>query len=453
MDAEAAILAIRQRTFDGLCERIHQHLQADNLAGEAAKELKSQLNATANELLNLIDERIRATLEVDVIELLVDASETVRTQQQNLALELSQVHEPTAERAEDPQLFHSTMREVMANTGYMREPRVPTFNGKPEMWPTFRDLFLSEVEQRYPDDITKLIYLQQYCTDEAKQALGQWPPTSANYKLAWNTLCARFNDERAIKQSAANIITTLPRIHKETREGLRLLIDTTNNALRQLEAAGCPVGSWDELVISKWMTCLPAVTYRKWKRHLRGRANITYNELCEFVEVEARTCDEIERRGKEMQTNDDQSATSSQQGNDAPAPRTNRDNYRSRSWRRNRPERKFGQSEVKYEVVTPKSETTVLGTEQMNESSSTTSENRCVICQMQHPFWKCEPFREMSAAQRKSEVEKRRLCFQCLGQHLSRDCKSTYNCKRCQRPHSTLLCTENRPAQTSNNPK
>lgn len=470
MNAEITILAIRQRSFEELCDDITKQLEEGLHGSGTATELKAQLNHSSSELLQVIDGHIRSTRVLDTRETLALLSETVRKRQRELALAITKKCEmPNGERPEES-LMNSTMRDVIAATGYMREPKVPKFNGSSESWPTFRDLFLSEVHHRYPDDVTKLVYLQQFCVGSAKQTLGQWPPTGVNYKLAWDTLCTRYEDERAIKQAAANIITTLQPARGETSEDLRKLIDTTNNALRQLSAAGCPTGQWDELVISKWMECLPSSTYRKWKRHLRGRGETTYKELCDFVEVEARTCEEIERReqgGKSQGSGQRRDDRRNERRDDNRGERRNVDHrQRKREPRRDRRDerRSNGSSNQQRQESTSnqprdrrrnyspsfkKERDTKYEQDSKSERQPAVGnpfkrEQKCVICNGSHPPWVCEQFRRMSRQQRKEEVIKRKLCDRCLKEHRIGECKSKFICRNCQKPHSSLLCDTNR---------
>lgn len=451
MDAEITILAIRQRSFDELCEDIEKQLE-EGLQGErVGEELKGQLSNGARELLALVDDQIRTTQNADTRQMLAETSEVVRRIQRTLALKITKACGTDNPPRDDEPLMNSTMREVIAATGYMREPKVAKFDGSAESWPTFRDLFISEVHQRYPDDVTKLVYLQQLCVGGAKQTLGQWQPTAANYKLAWDTLCARYEDERAIKQAAAHILTTLTPVRRENRDGLRKLIDTTNNALRQLEAAGCPTSQWDELVISKWMECLPDATYRKWKRHLRGRSDVTYRELCEFVEVEARTCDEIERREKDANHHGD---------NHRDQRKTNRERHESRTNRYNerRNDRNYGLRNDRRVENKPDWRNNKPSTRQSTDhrSTNTTSSqdnNLCPICNNKHWPWMCERFRKMTLQERKDEVNKKKLCNRCLKDHHGGECKSNFVCRKCGQPHSSLLCKERRPNDAVHKPQ
>ena len=68
----------------------------------------------------------------------------------------------------------------------------------------------------------------------------------------------------------------------------------------------------------------------------------------------------------------------------------------------------------------------------------------CVICTSgRHPLYACPRFKAMSRDDRLSTLKKNDLCLNCLGSgHFVKQCKSSYRCRKCQRPHHTLLHIE-----------
>ena len=64
----------------------------------------------------------------------------------------------------------------------------------------------------------------------------------------------------------------------------------------------------------------------------------------------------------------------------------------------------------------------------------------CVVCKEKHPLYACAKFKELDHENMLPTVRSNRLCINCLYPgHLSKDCRSTHRCKRCQKPHHTLL--------------
>ena len=79
--------------------------------------------------------------------------------------------------------------------------------------------------------------------------------------------------------------------------------------------------------------------------------------------------------------------------------------------------------------------------------------NYCILCkQDKHPLYICSQFKSMNHNQRVSIIKSNNLCMNCLGtNHFVRECKSNHKCKRCQRPHHTLL-HEDSPKDTPSAP-
>lgn len=70
--------------------------------------------------------------------------------------------------------------------------------------------------------------------------------------------------------------------------------------------------------------------------------------------------------------------------------------------------------------------------------------SNCVICLSErHPLYACPKFKAMSHEDRRSTLKKNNLCLNCLGSgHFVKQCKSSHRCRKCQRPHHTLLHVE-----------
>ena len=65
---------------------------------------------------------------------------------------------------------------------------------------------------------------------------------------------------------------------------------------------------------------------------------------------------------------------------------------------------------------------------------------KCIVCSLDHPLWKCTDFHTKPVSDKWDIVKRERLCFNCLSKgHASKDCKSSYKCKHCNKLHHTLL--------------
>ena len=81
------------------------------------------------------------------------------------------------------------------------------------------------------------------------------------------------------------------------------------------------------------------------------------------------------------------------------------------------------------------------------------SAHQCIVCKDKHPLYVCAKFKTLSHDQKLSTIREHRLCWNCFGgNHLTKNCKSNYRCKRCQKPHHTLLhneVAENQPSSAT----
>jgi len=73
--------------------------------------------------------------------------------------------------------------------------------------------------------------------------------------------------------------------------------------------------------------------------------------------------------------------------------------------------------------------------------------SKCVACKTdKHPLYACVKFKSLSYDQKLLLLQENHLCMNCLGpEHFVKQCKSIHRCKKCQKPHHTLLHTESPP--------
>ena len=73
-------------------------------------------------------------------------------------------------------------------------------------------------------------------------------------------------------------------------------------------------------------------------------------------------------------------------------------------------------------------------------SRQNTTTRRCPLCDKSHDLNDCDSFKKKSVAERRTVLMEKSLCFGCYGRnHVSKDCKKKRECKKCKKPHPTLL--------------
>ena len=77
--------------------------------------------------------------------------------------------------------------------------------------------------------------------------------------------------------------------------------------------------------------------------------------------------------------------------------------------------------------------------------------SQCVLCQpAKHTLYACPRFKQMSHGEMIDTLKSHNLCMNCLApNHFVRQCKSVQRCKRCQRPHHTLLHVDASPVSSA----
>ena len=73
-------------------------------------------------------------------------------------------------------------------------------------------------------------------------------------------------------------------------------------------------------------------------------------------------------------------------------------------------------------------------------SCQNTTARRCPLCDKPHDLNDCESFKKKSKAERRMVLMEKSLCIGCYGRnHVSENCKKKRECKKCKKPHPTLL--------------
>ncbi|GFS72039.1 DUF1758 domain-containing protein [Trichonephila clavipes] len=72
------------------------------------------------------------------------------------------------------------------------------------------------------------------------------------------------------------------------------------------------------------------------------------------------------------------------------------------------------------------------------------AQSQCPLCNAEHTLSRCDTFLKLSVQGRSDFVKTNNVCFNCLTQfHSVKTCKSKFRCKKCKKPHHSLLHFEN----------
>ena len=272
------------------------------------------------------------------------------------------------------------------------------FNGDLTFW----DSFSSSIDANPAlSGIDKFNYLISLLESTAAEAIAGLTPTDANYEEAVATLKKRFGNPQLIINRHMEALLHVPSVssHHDIR-GLRKLHDSVESHIRGLKALRVPAQTYGGLLISVLVNKLPPELRLIVTREMTGEAWDLERLLRIFEQ-------EIDAR-----------------------------------------ERAFvptSQSNVRRPRVPTAS--TLLA----NSPGSNGNRVVCVYCEKDHVSSSCNTITDVAA--RKELLRKSGRCFVCLKRHhLSRDCRSNFNCKKCRGRHHVSICVRTTNRSGGKNP-
>lgn len=301
-------------------------------------------------------------------------------------------------------------------------PDVGTFNGDPEAWPPFRNLFLSEVHNRDMDDAKKLKLLKKACIDRAANTLGSWDLESDGYQAAWDRMLHVYNDDYHVVHGLLSRLFAMKRPERESFESMRLIVDTVNGAFRSLKTMSHHPALAEQIWVHIGKRALPTTALDAWEQH-RGQLGLRrLPTLAEWTSF----CDErsMTRRHFEDQTKwESKEASVGKPKGDSNKPNQDGDKTKADSnGSRFRPHDKNASRPG-------------ASSSKGNGSQAPGRPTACIMkdCTQNHNVWTCEKFRSLSLTDRMAVVRHHRLCNCCLlpGHYAYKCDRTDYSCTKC----------------------
>ena len=272
---------------------------------------------------------------------------------------------------------------------------IPKFSGQLQDWVTFKDTFLSLVGNNTTvPDIQKFHYLLAAISGDARKVIQHIPASEQGFRVAWEILVDRYENERLIINTHIDNIMKLPSCVTENTIQLRQIVDTTKCNLEALKAMNLHTETWDLMIIYILVHKLDNKTKREWELQIASKELPTLHQLYNFLEHKCTALESVSLRPK---------ATEAKQNND----------------------RKPSYS---YLII----------------------KSNCEVCKELHATSQCNTFRQLSNEEKYKIVKNNKLCINCLSnKHMIKDCHS-HGCNICGRWHHTLLHRNNDPSQEHN---
>lgn len=143
---------------------------------------------------------------------------------------------------------------------------VPKYAGSSENWLEFRDLFISLVHNSNDINIIdKFDYLKTSLEDAAARCISSIEFCASNYFIAWDTLCARFENRFLMVHNYIKSLFNIKNISSDSPTAFRDLFDTLSRNLKCLQVLGIDTNSWDPVIIYLVTTKMDVTTIKEWE--------------------------------------------------------------------------------------------------------------------------------------------------------------------------------------------
>ena len=184
------------------------------------------------------------------------------------------------------------------------------------------------------------------------------------------------------------------------------LLDTTWHFVNALKNLGQAIEAWDYWLVYKIVNCLDADSKVLWGAYIKPILRADDNsegDLAVLLPTFKQITSFLEDRIEALETGR------------PPKPDTGKD-------------------------PTPNHHIRRSGTKVFHAVSSGDEVSSCVICSKQRYYLaRCEQFKSMTPHERYDQIKNINRCYNCLGTHYARDCKSKKRCNLCSMSHHSLL--------------
>ncbi|XP_046417532.1 uncharacterized protein LOC124178336 [Neodiprion fabricii] len=288
-------------------------------------------------------------------------------------------------------------------------PRInlPKFSGSCNEWTEFHDLFQVMVGQNQDiSNVEKLQYLKMSLTGDASLLLKNISVAGDNFGRAWETLVNRYQNKRVLIDAHLATLFSTRRVNNESAVDLKQLLNDTKDALGALKSLGSPIEYWDHILVYMTARKLDSESLKAWEINIGAQTDpASFDDLEQFLFSRVRALEAVDR------------VSTSRKAHSNPIAKAN-------------PQR------------SAKVHQTNINRANENESKQSTavpSGLNCALCTKSHYISTCPEYRNRTPDQRRELLVQRNLCFNCLGAHQFRNCRTAKRCQVCTGPHHTTI--------------
>lgn len=282
---------------------------------------------------------------------------------------------------------------------------LPSFQGNYDSWLNFLDTYSALIHSNNSlSNVEKFYYLKSCLKGEAAGIIHSIEVTDLNYETAFKLVCERYENKKFIIQSHVKNLFELPLVGKNTLSDLRNLADNIQRNLRALKSLNEPVESWDTLLLYIFGNKLDVYSKREWETSCVKQSSVTCDDFLKFLTERCHVLEKMDSY-KQIPNQSNNSKTG--------FVKTNKGSHSFVTFNEN---------------VTS------------DRSHHNSPNSNCLICKEErHPIYRCPKFLNLDELQRINEIKGLHLCLNCFkGNHISVRC-SLQGCRKCGKPHNTLL--------------
>ena len=176
---------------------------------------------------------------------------------------------------------------------------IPIFSGQLQDWVTFKDTFLSLVGNNTSiPNIQKFHYLSSTIKGDARKVIQHITASEQGFRVAWEILVDRYENERLIINTHIDNIMKLPSLASENTIQLRQIVDTAKCNLEALKAMNVHTDTWDLMIIYILVNKLDNKTKREWELQVSSKELPTLQQLYSFLEHRCNALESVSPRPK-----------------------------------------------------------------------------------------------------------------------------------------------------------
>ena len=273
------------------------------------------------------------------------------------------------------------------------------FNGDHTRWPLFYQQFKEMIHDNESlTDGERVQYLISKLSGSALSIASGILPIAANYRIIWELLVEKFQDTRVLAASYLDKLLKFKPITSASSQSLDNFIEHYCASVAALKATEISDLS-DFIITHVALSKLDIATVNLFEQRSRLEKIPTFDSLQSFVKEQSKIISRSQLHSKPQSS--------------APA-------YKSASLFQ----------------TAQKSKYSPIHSFVMNNPASS-----CVVCKSNegHQLYRCPKFASLDPFARYEIVSKNAFCRNCLGSHVTKQCKSSSSCAKCNKRHHTSL--------------